>query len=57
MSQKSIPNLKLIISGLIIEHVTQFKFLGLNIDSNLNWKAICLQLVLKCPESLDCCIN
>ena len=36
MSQKSIPNLKLIISGSIIEHVNQFKFLGLNIDSNLN---------------------
>ena len=39
MAQKSIPNLKLIFSGSIIEHVTQFKFLGLNIDSNLNWKA------------------
>ena len=38
MPQKSIPNLKLIISGLIIEHVTQLKCLGLNIDSNLNWK-------------------
>ena len=39
MPQKSIPNLQLTISGSIIEHVTQFKFLGLNIDSNLNWKA------------------
>ena len=39
MPQKSIPKLKLTISGSIIEHVTQFKFLGLNIDSNLNWKA------------------
>ena len=39
MPQKSIPNLKLITSGSIIEHVSQFKFLGLNIDSNLNWKA------------------
>ena len=39
MPQKSIPNLKLTISGSIIERVTQFKFLGLNIDSNLNWKA------------------
>ena len=37
--QKSIPNLKLIISGSILEHVTQFKFLGLKIDSNLNRKA------------------
>ena len=37
--QKAIPNLQLTISGSIIEHVTQFKFLGLNIDSNLNWKA------------------
>ena len=39
MPQKSIPNLKLIISGSIIEHVNHFKLLGLNIDSNLNWKA------------------
>ena len=39
MPQKSIPNLKITISGSIIERVTQFKFLGLNIDSNLNWKA------------------
>ena len=39
MPQKSIPNLQLTISGSIIEHVTQFKFLGLNIDSNINWKA------------------
>ena len=37
--QKSIPILKLTISGSIIERVTQFKFLGLNIDSNLNWRA------------------
>ena len=39
MTQKSIPNLKLTISGSIIERATQFKFLGLNIDSNFNWKA------------------
>ena len=39
MPQKNIPNLKLTISGSIIERVTLFKFLGLNIDSNLNWKA------------------
>ena len=38
-AQKSIPNLQFTISGSIIEHVTQFKFLSLNIDSNLNWKA------------------
>ena len=57
MPQKSILNLKLIIFGLIIEPVTQFKFLGLNINSNLIGRLICLQLVLKCPESLDCCIS
>ena len=39
MPQKSIPNLQLTISGSIIEHVTQIIFLGLNIDSKLNWKA------------------
>ena len=39
MPQKRIPNLKLTISGSIIERVTQSKFLGLNINSNLNWKA------------------
>ena len=39
MTQKSISNLQLSISGSIIEHVTQFRFLGLNIDSNLKWKA------------------
>ena len=39
MPQKSIPNLMLTISGSIIERVTQLKFLGLNIDSNLNCKA------------------
>ena len=38
-AQKRIPNLKLIVFGSVIEHVTQIKFLGLNIDSNLNWKA------------------
>ena len=37
--QKSTANLKLTISGSIIERGTQFKFFGLNIDSNLNWKA------------------
>ena len=55
MPQKSIPNLKLIISGSIIEHGAQCKFLSLNIDSNLN--CICLQLVLKCPELSDCYLN
>ena len=38
-ASERIPNLKLTISGSIIERVTQSKFLGLNIDSNLNWKA------------------
>ena len=36
---KNIPQLSFNISGLNMEYVTEFNFLGLILDSNLNWKA------------------
>ena len=39
MPQKRVPHLLFSIDRMHIEHVTEFNFLGLIIDSNLNWKA------------------
>ena len=39
MPQKRFPNLLFNIDRMHIEQVTEFNFLGLIIDSNLNWKA------------------
>ena len=39
MPQKEIPQLSFNINGMVIEHVKEFYFLGLILDSNLNWKA------------------
>ena len=39
MPQKRVPNLLFNIDRMHIEQVTEFNFLGLIIDSNLNWKA------------------
>ena len=39
MPQKEIPQLSFNINGMVIEHVKEFNFLGLILDSNLNWKA------------------
>ena len=39
MPQKEIPQLSFNINGIVIEHVKEFNFLGLILDSNLNWKA------------------
>ena len=39
MPQKNIPQLSFNINGLNMEYVTEFNFLGLILDSNLNWKA------------------
>ena len=39
MPQKEIPQLSFNINGMVIEHVQEFNFLGLILDSNLNWKA------------------
>ena len=36
---KNIPQLSFNINGLNMEYVTEFNFLGLILDSNLNWKA------------------
>ena len=36
---KNIPQLSFNINGLNMEYVTEFNFLGLVLDSNLNWKA------------------
>ena len=38
-AQKNIPQLSFNINGLNMEYVTEFNFLGLILDSNLNWKA------------------
>ena len=38
MPQKRVPNLLFNIDRMHIERVTEFDFLGLIIDSNLNWK-------------------
>ena len=38
-AQKRVPNLLFNIDRMHIEQVTEFNFLGLIIDSNLNWKA------------------
>ena len=39
MPQKEISQLSFNINDMVIEHVNEFKFLGLILDSNLNWKA------------------
>ena len=39
MLQKRVPHLLFSIDRMHIEQVTEFNFLGLIIDSNLNWKA------------------
>ena len=39
MPQKRVPNLLFNIDRMHIEQVTDFNFLKLIIDSNLNWKA------------------
>ena len=39
MPQKRVPPLLFRIDKMHIEQVTEFNFLGLIIDSNLNWKA------------------
>ena len=39
MPQKEIPQLSFNINRMVIEHVKEFNFLGLTLDSNLNWKA------------------
>ena len=39
MPQKEIPQLSFNINGMVIEHVKELNFLGLILDSNLNWKA------------------
>ena len=39
MPQKEIPQLSSNIDGMVIEHVKEFNFLGVILDSNLNWKA------------------
>ena len=39
MPQKHIPQLSFNIYGVNMEYVTEVKFLGLILDSNLNWKA------------------
>ena len=39
MPQKRVPHLLFSIDRMHIEQVTEFNFLGLIIDSNLNWKA------------------
>ena len=36
---KNIPHLSFNINGLNMEYITEFNFLGLILDSNLNWKA------------------
>ena len=38
-AQKNIPQLSFNINEMVIEHVNEFNFLGLILDSNLNWKA------------------
>ena len=38
-AQKNIPQLSFNTNGLSMEYVTKFNFLGLILDSNLNWKA------------------
>ena len=39
MPQKEIAQLTFNINGMVIEHVKEFNFLGLILDSNLNWTA------------------
>ena len=39
MPQKRVPHLLFSIDRMHIEQVTEFNFLGLILDSNLNWKA------------------
>ena len=39
MPKKNIPQLSFNINGLNMEYVTEFNFLGLILDSNLNWEA------------------
>ena len=39
MPQKMVPHLLFRIDRMHIEQVTEFNFLGLKFDSNLNWKA------------------
>ena len=39
MPPKNIPQFSFNMNGLNIEYVTEFNFLGLILDSNLNWKA------------------
>ena len=39
MPQKGVPHLLFSIDRMQIEQVTEFNFLGLILDSNLNWKA------------------
>ena len=51
MPQKRVPNLLFNIDRMHIEQVTEFNFLGLIIDSNLNWKAH-LKVLEKCTKNL-----
>ena len=39
MPQKILPELSFSFNGILIKNVKEFNFLGLIIDSNLNWKA------------------
>ena len=39
MPQKKVPQLSFNVEGLHIDEVSEFNFLGLIIDANLNWKA------------------
>ena len=39
MPQKAVPELSLTINDMVIDHVTEFTFLCLILDSNLNWSA------------------
>ena len=47
MPQKRVPHLLFSIDIMHIEQVTEFNFLGLIIDSNLNWKAHLSAIVTK----------
>ena len=39
MPQKVVPELSFTINDMVIDHVKEFTFLGLILDSNLNWNA------------------
>ena len=57
MPQKDLPQFSFNTNGLNMEYVTEFNFLGLILDSNLNWKANTNFINVKIPRVISISIS